>query len=231
MITAFFTGGRGTGHADRSCFAARVNGDEDHAQTVDFGSGAPRGRADGGYRVEPGRRASPARPGYDGGHPVRRLGRRGGRLPGVVRRRARSSWSPSRSPRSAPSRCSSSWPGRAAGGRRSAAAAGRGPAPATGGPCRRSTRRTPAAPKGRRSPITTATGRCGDTDHHTVTPGTTVLVTAPSTVPVTLLARGRHGAPGRTRRANGSHKEAPGAAARPGGLPKRHPACLRYLYR
>ena len=207
VITAFFNGGCGTGHADRSCFAARVNGDDDHAQTVRFGSGAPRGRADGGYRAEPGRLASPGQPASDRGQPAGRLGRRAGPL-GVVRRRARSSWSPSRSPRSAPSRCSRSWPGRAVGGRRPAAAAGRVP-PATGGPCRLSTRRTPAAPRCR-PPITMATGRCGDTDRRTATPGTTVLATAPITVPVTRLARGRRGAPRRTRRTNGRHERGAG---------------------
>ncbi len=229
VITAFFTGGRGTGHAARSCLAARVNGDEDYAQTVRFGSGGRRGRADGGYRAEPGRRASPAQPASDGDHPVRRLGRRaaprewfgGGRdRPG--RRRGRR-------------------------GRRLHGAADHGPVgpssgagqPRSPGACRRLRLADPAAavPGGRR-PRREA-GRRSRRLRTVVE----IRITARLRAGLRSWSQPRSRSRLRSSRAaamerpggraarTGVMKEAPGAPAPLGALPNRDSACLRCLYR
>ena len=229
VITAFFNGGRGTGHAARSCFAARVNGDEDHAQTVRFGSGAHRGRADGGYRAEPGRRASPAQPAADGGHPVRPP-RPPGRPPGVVRGgRDR--------------------PGRRRGrrGRRLHGAPDHGPVgPSAGagqprppGACRRLRLADPAASvRGGRRPRREA-GRRSRRLRAVVEIRITTRLRPGLRSWSQPRSRSRLRSPraaamerpgGRAARTE-VMKEAPGAAAGIGGLPKRDPACLRYLYR
>lgn len=229
VIAAFFNGGRGTGHADRSCFEARVNGDEDHAQTVDFGSGSHRGRADGGYRAEPGRRASPAQPAADGGHPARRLGRRAG------------SWEWFGGGRDPPGRR------RGRRGRRLHGAPDHGPVgPSAGagqprppGACRRPRLADPAAavPGGRRP------RRDAGRRSRRLRAVVEIRITARLRPGLRSWSQPRSRSRLRSSRAaamersgeraarTGVITQAPGTAARLGGLPKRHPACLRYLYR